>query len=449
MMIDTTPPILAALAILLAAAAPAFAEDAPPPAEQTPAEQTMAVHGQATLVVQGHDRFTSPYAGRNSLSAKAMGRETFDMTLYLGVRPWKGAEIWINPEIDQGFGLSNTLGVAGFPSGEAYKVGKSKPYPKLPRAFIRQTVDLGGEHQAVEADQNQLAGSQAANRLVLTVGKFSVVDVFDTNAYAHDPRRDFLNWAMIDAGVFDYAANAWGYTYGAAAELYQGRWTLRAGAFDLSSEPNSATLDKKFDQFQLVGEVEERHSWHGQPGKLKVTTFVTRGRMGRFDDAVRQAAITGTPADIEAVRRYASRSGVSVNLEQQVATGVGVFAKGGVAGGAIEPYEFADIDRTLAAGVSVNGARWKRPDDTIGLGGVVNAISSAHQRYLDAGGTGILVGDGRLPHPGAERIVEAYYDWALTKAVHVSLDYQYVQNPAYNRDRGPASIGAARIHAQF
>ena len=169
MMIDTTPPILAALAIVLAASAPAFAEDAPPPAEQTPAEQTMAVHGQATLVVQGHDRFTSPYAGRNSLSAKAMGRETFDMTLYLGVRPWKGAEIWINPEIDQGFGLSNTLGVAGFPSGEAYKVGKSKPYPKLPRAFIRQTVDLGGEHQAVEADQNQLAGSQAADRLVLTV----------------------------------------------------------------------------------------------------------------------------------------------------------------------------------------------------------------------------------------------------------------------------------------
>jgi high affinity Mn2+ porin len=429
--------------------APALAQAEEPAAPATADEEAWAIHGQATLVEQGHDAFRSPYQGTNSLAPEAVGRETFDATLYLGVRPWAGGEIWINPELDQGFGLSNTLGVAGFPSGEAYKVGKRNPYPKLPRLFLRQTFDLGGERQKVDPDLNQLGGTQTADRLVLTLGKFSVVDVFDTNQYAHDPRQDFLNWALVDAGSFDYAANAWGYTYGAAAELYRGRWTLRGGVFDLSNVPNSAKLDATFSQFQLVGEVEERHQIAGQPGKLKVTVFETRGRMGRFADAVALAQATGQPADIAAVRQYRSRSGVSFNLEQQVSPDLGLFVKGGVAGGDVEPYEFADIDRTIATGASMKGNRWARPDDTWAIAGVINGISHAHQQFLNAGGTGILVGDGQLPHPGDEQIVETYYDLAVAKPLHVSLDYQFVNHPAYNRDRGPVSIGAVRLHAQF
>ncbi len=436
---------LAACALAACATGRASAEDRPVGA----GEETWAVHGQATLVLQGHDAFRSPYQGPNSLAPQAMARETFDMTLYLGVRPWAGAEIWINPELDQGFGLSNTLGVAGFPSGEAYKVGKRNPYPKLPRLFLRQTIDLGGARETVDPDLNQLGGSRTADRLVLTVGKFSVVDVFDTNQYAHDPRSDFLNWALIDAGTFDYAANAWGYTYGAAAELYRGRWTARAGAFDLSKVPNSARLDATFDQFQLVAELEERHQIAGRSGKLKLTVFETRGRMGRFDDAIRLAQASGAPADIAAVRQYRSRRGVSFNLEQQLSVDAGLFLKGGVGGGEVEPYEFADIDRTLAAGVSVKGGRWGRSDDTWAIAGAVNAISGVHQRFLDAGGAGILVGDGQLPHPGDEQILETYYDLALGKPLHVGLDYQFVNHPAYNRDRGPVSIGAVRLHAQF
>ena len=159
------------------------------------------------------------------------------------MRLWQGAELWVNPEIDQGFGLANTLGVAGFPSGEAYKVGQTYPYARLPRTFIRQTIDLGGETQKVDAGANQFAGSETANRLVITVGKFAVTDIFDTNKYAHDPRNDFMNWALVDTGTFDYAADSWGYTYGAAVEWYQGSWTLRGGVFDLSIIPNSPDLD--------------------------------------------------------------------------------------------------------------------------------------------------------------------------------------------------------------
>lgn len=437
---------LTAGVVLACAPGLALADDA---ASASTPEQTWAVHGQATVVQQAHVAFHSPYRGSNSLAPEAVGRETFDLTLYAGVRPWAGGELWINPEIDQGFGLSNTLGVAGFPSGEAYKVGKKNPYPKLPRLFLRQTIDLGGEAQKVDPDLNQLGGTQTADRLVLTIGKFSVVDVFDTNQYAHDPRQDFLNWSLIDAGTFDYAANAWGYTYGAAAELYHGRWAVRTGVFDLSKVPNSARLDDTFTQFQLVGELEERHEIAGQPGKLKVTVFQTRGRMGRFEDAIRLAEATGQPADISLARQYSSRRGVSLNLEQQVSQDLGVFVKGGVAGGDVEPYEFADIDHTAAAGISMKGSQWGRPQDTWALAGVINGISRAHQQFLDAGGTGILVGDGQLPRPGAEQILETYYDIAVARPLRLSLDYQFVNHPAYNRDRGPVSIGAVRLHAQF
>jgi high affinity Mn2+ porin len=440
----------ATVAALLLAASPLSAwAEIEAGSQPSDSEETWAVHGQATFVVQGHPAFRSPYQGPNSLDPEAGGRETFDVTLYAGVRPWSGGEIWINPEIDQGFGLSNTLGVAGFPSGEAYKVGKRDPYPKLPRLFLRQTVNLGGEREKVDPDINQLGGTQTADRLVLTLGKFSVVDVFDTNQYAHDPRRDFLNWAIIDAGTFDYAANAWGYTYGLAAEIYHGRWTARAGVFDLSDVPNSARLDPTFTQFQLVGELEERHEIAGQPGALKLTLFETRGRMGRFADAIRLAQATGQPADITAVRDYRSRRGVSFNLEQQVAPDLGLFLKGGVANGDTEPYEFADIDRTVAAGFSMKGDRWARPDDTWALAGVLNGIAPIHQEFLDTGGLGILVGDGQLPRPGDEQILETYYDIALVKPLHLSLDYQFVNHPAYNRDRGPVSIGAVRLHVQF
>ena len=149
----------------------------------------------------------------------------------------RGAELWVDPEIDQGHGLAETHGVAGFPSGEAYKLGADYPYARVQRYFIRQTIDLGGETGKVDADINQFAGSQTANRLVLTVGKFAIVDIFDTNKYANNPKTDFLNWSVSNAGTFDYAGDAWGYTYGAAAEWYQGRFTLRGGVFDLSATP--------------------------------------------------------------------------------------------------------------------------------------------------------------------------------------------------------------------
>src|SRR5208282_5147490 len=415
----------------------------------SPALETdnFAIHGQTTFLEQYVPPFHAPYAGPNSLDPN-QGRETWDATAYLGWRLWSDAEFWVNPEIDQGFGLNGTLGIAGFPSGEAYKVGASVPYLRLQRMFVRQTIDLGGETEKVESGANQFSGSQTSNRLVFTVGEFSPVDVFDTNKYAHDPRSDFMNWTLADTATFDYAADAWAYTYGASAEWYQGSWTVRGGIFDLSIAPDTTNLDPTFDQFQWDGEIERRYELWGQPGKIAVTGFQTRGRMGSFEDAIQLAALTGGPADIAAVRKYQSRGGVGANLEQQITEELGVFARAGWADGNIEPYEFTDVDRTVAAGLSLSGKQWGRPDDTVGLAGVVNGISKIHEEFLNDGGLGILVGDGMLPHPGPEQIIETYYSLPVS-FFKLTLDYQFIVNPAYNEDRGPVSVVAARLHAQF
>ena len=408
----------------------------------------LALHGQATFTLQGTPGFDSPYAGANSLTPHQR-KETIDATLYLGVRPWQGAEFWIDPEVDQGFGLSNTLGVAGFPSAEAYKVGKRHPYTRLQRAFFRQTFGLGGDAHDVDAAPNQFAGRVASDRLVLTAGKFGVGDVFDTNTYAHDPRGDFLDWAMVDAGSFDYAADAWGYSTGLSLEWYQGPWTLRAGLFNLSKVPNGEVLEKGFGQNQLVGEIEHRHRIGAHDGAIRIGLFRNRGLFGRFDDALALAATTGAAPDTALVRRRQTRVGGYVNLEQGVADNVGVFARAGVVDGQIEPYDFTDIDRTLEAGVALDGAMWGRKGDTIGIAGVADGISDVHKAYLGAGGTGVLVGDGKLPHPGTEKIAELYYSWHPWTPVAVTVDYQFVANPGYNRDRGPAHVFGLRLHGQF
>ena len=216
--------------------------------------------------------------------------------------------------------------------------------------------------------------------------------------------------------------------------------------FDLSVVPNSTELDPHFGQFQVIAELERRDTLGGEPGKLALTGFLTRGRMGRYADALSLAGLA--PPELAPVRRYASRGGISVDVEQQLSGSLGVFARAGWADGDLEPYEFADIDRTLTVGASLGGAGWARPDDCVGLAGVMNDVSAEHRAFLAAGGLGLLVGDGQLPHPGPEGIVESDYRLALGRA-RVTLDYQLVVNPGYNRDRGPVSILALRVAAEM
>jgi high affinity Mn2+ porin len=416
---------------------------------ESAAPEDFALHGQITIVDQFHPAFNSPYRGANSLDPGNRGDETIALTIYAGARVWDGGQVYADLDMDQGFGLSGTFGVAAFPSGEAYKVGDTNPYFRLHQIFFRQVIDLGGDTATLDAGANQLGMTQSADNIVVTLGKFAATSVFDTNAYAHDPSSDFLNWALIDSGAFDYAADAWGYTYGSSVEWTQDWWTLRSGFFALSRVPNGKELQTDFSQFELVGEAEARPDLFGRQGKFKLLGFLNRANMGSYEDAVRLAELTGSTPSTALVRKYGSRPGFVLNIEQPIQDDLGAFLRASFNNGDEESYEFTEINQSLAAGLSLKGARWGRGDDTVGLAGIVDGISKAAQDYFAAGGLGTLIGDGRLPHYGLENVVETYYSAQLESWLAVSADYQLVVNPAYNRDRGPVSILGVRAHAQF
>ena len=405
---------ICAFAVLAAALFPASVR-----AADDDAPETWAIHGQATAVEQFHPAFTSPYSGPSSMFGGAQGRETTDATLYLGVSPWEGGEAWADMEMDQGFGLSNTLGAAAFPSAEAYKVGKASPYGRLQRLFFRQTFDLGGDSEKVEGEANQLGGSRTADNLILTGGKFAVTDMFDTNTYAHDARGDFLNW------------------------------TLRSGLFDLSRVPNTTELETDFSQFELVGELERRIALWGHGGKIKLLGFVNRGRMGSYNDAVALAALTHTTPDTGMVRHYRSRPGATLNVEQGITDDLGIFLRASMNDGSQETYEFTDMRQSVSGGLSLKGASWERKDDTVGVALETSEISKSAQAYLAAGSLGLLIGDGRLTHYSDEVALETYYDMQIVKGINAALDYQLIANPAYNSDRGPISVLGVRVHGEF
>ncbi|MDP9107552.1 MAG: carbohydrate porin [Pseudomonadota bacterium] len=435
--------------VLLAANAdPVTVANAVVPKDEAASIEQWAVHGQVSNISQKHSRFNAAYSGANSLSPQGRTEETTDITLFAGVRLWKGAEFWFNPEIDQGFGFNNTVGAAGFPNGGAYKLGANVPYLRIPRAFVRQTISLGGETQTLEPVANQLGGSRLANNVTLTLGKFAVTDIFDTNLYAHDPRADFLNWAMVDSGPFDYAADSWGYSYGGAAEWTQNQFTLRGGVFELSEIPNGKITGVRFNQNSLTAELEMRHETSGHPGKFKLLAFRNHGRMGSYREAIQFGTANGSLPSTADVRRVSSHSGIVLNLEQELSSDVGAFARFGINGGDKEAYEFADINKSVSGGLSIKGNRWGRREDTVGFGIVVNSVSGSARDYLAAGGLGILVGDGALRYD-REKIFETYYAWHPVNHLALTLDYQRIVNPAYNRDRGPVNFVALRAHAEF
>jgi high affinity Mn2+ porin len=432
------------------------APDAPAPDALAPGplapSQDYAFHGQSTFTEQYHPAFASAFRGPNSLDPGSRGDETWDATLYAGWRPWAGAQIWLSPEIDQGFGLSNTLGLAAFSSGEAYKVGSAAPYVRIPQLYLQQTIDLGGATQTVAPDLTTLGGSQSANRLVWWLGKFGVNGVFDTNRFAHDPRNDFMNWAVIDAGAWDYAADAWGFSYGTALEWYQDWWTLRAGLFDGSQTPNSKFLAfPLLSQFQIDLEGEARYRLFGQDGKIKLLGYQTRARLATFGQLLTFFAQNpgDTYVQAETARKLRNKFGGALNLEQPITADLGVFLRASLSDGRTETYEFTDIDRSLSWGAALAGTRWSRADDTVGLAAVLNNISRARKEFLEQGGLGILIGDGKLPNAGPEQVLETYYSYAVRKGIALTADYQFIRNPAYDRDRGPVSILGGRLHLQF
>jgi high affinity Mn2+ porin len=407
------------------------------------------VHAQTTFLPTVYPSFRSPYAGTNSLPGKGQVQETWTTTAFLGVRLWQGGEFYFNPELAQGFGLNSTLGLAGFPNGEAQKAGAAFPRIRPQRYYLKQTFGLGGEQEDVSDGANQLPGKRDIDRITLIVGRFAVGDFFDGNSYAHDPRADFMNWAMWSSAAYDFPADLPGFTRGAVVELNRKDWAVRAGVFEVPTAPNSDVLT--FKTGGTVVEFEERHMIFDQPGKLRLGVFANSGNTGNYREAL---AIEGADPTLDintvmaSIRHDNLKYGFYLNAEQQLAKDVGLFARASWNDGQNEILSFTDIDRSFSAGLSVKGSYWGRPSDTIGIGGAINGLSDANRAFLAAGGNGLLIGDGQLNYR-TERILEAYYAYAVDTNFTITADYQLITNPAYNADRGPVSIFSGRLHGEF
>ncbi len=422
-------------------------------AEGTPETENWTARFQTTYIWQKKPGFDAAYSGQNSLLANREKSYTFTSTAYLGFRSWQGGELYFNPEVTQGVPFSNLSGMGGFSNGELTKASGTNPKVYRQRAFLRQTWNLGGGSEAVEADLNQMAGMVERNRFVLTAGNFSTLDVFDDNAYAKDPRTQFMNWGGWSYSAFDYAADSRGYAWGAAGEWYQGDWVYRFARMTGPREPNGLPIDYQIgrhygDQF----EIEHAHKFGELPGKVRLLAWRNRAITADFRDAL--AYGLANPADPNKQWIFKARNGekikygYGVNVEQALSSNLGAFLRAMNADGRSETYAFTEVDASLAVGLSLKGGAWQRGKDTVGVALMRNMLGSDRRAYLAAGGISFFIGDGRLNYK-PEDIVEIYYSWNAWKNIYLTADYQRVNNPAYNADRGPANFGAVRFHAEF
>ena len=359
---------------------------------------------------------------------------------------WEGGAFFIDPEIAGGEGFGGVTGIAGFPNGEIPRVGSPEPEPYLARLYFQQVFGFGGGREHVDSDQNQLAGFRDTDRFTLTVGRFAAVDLFDANTYSHDPRTQFMNWSLMDTSSWDYPADTRGYTYGLVLELSGAAWAFRYGALGEPKVANGGTIDSRINATGNVFELEERYKLFDRAGVARVMAYENNARMGNYRAALDRPGPSGP--DVTLTRTWSVKYGFGLSADQAVTDQFGLFARAGWNDGHTESWAFTEVDRTAALGLSIKGTAWGRPDDVAGVAAVINGLSKDHRDYLAAGGLGFLLGDGRL-HYAPEQIGEFYYLIKVADHVYVTPDFQLINHPAYNRDRGPIVVGGLRVHADF
>ncbi len=437
--------VLALLPALAAALAPAAAA-AEESAGSSAAGSCWSLHLQQTVVAQHHFSFQAPYSGANSLRPEAESKLSVTATLFLGARLWKGASLYFDPELSGGEGFSGVTGLAAFPNGEIYRVGQTKPTVVVARLYWQQAFGLGGDDESMADQPNQVSERLDARRLTFRLGRFSLTDFFDDNRYSHDPRGQFLSWALLGNGAWDYAADTRGYTWGLAGEYRQPGWALRAAGVLVPTEANGLALDTRIAQAHSWNlEAEHDHRLRGRPGALRLIVYRNLARMGNYREAI---ALDPSAPDVVATRRYGrDKNGVGLNLEQELADDAGAFLRLGWNDGRNETWAFTEIDRTATLGLSWSGRAWGRGGDRLAAALIVNGLSADHRDYLAHGGYGFIIGDGALRY-GLETVVEAYYSLKLPRGVTLTADAQRVWSPAYNRDRGPVNVIGLRFHAE-
>jgi high affinity Mn2+ porin len=427
-------------------------------------------HAQTTLIDDFQPGFGALYSGPNSLGTARDREGTITADLFFGAPLWQGAEFHADLLMWQGFGLSNSFGLEAFPNADAYKAGSEAPRFMFSHFFVRQTIGLGGEQEDVPDGQFTLPGKRDISRLTITVGRLNMAELFDQNAYNHDPHTQFMSWASTML-TWDYPADTIGFTTGLALELNQPNWALRYGWFQLPGLPNGFTSDDRifsypvepgevtsdgnfWKEWGMITELERRWRVCDHPGAIRLQAWVDHGLLASYNAATALLLASppspNTPPGAEitipgAAFSYRSKYGFGLNWEQEIAKNVGTFARLGWQDGETAAAAFNDVDWTAQLGVSVKGAAWHRPNDTFGLLGNLAGASSDQQAFLKAGGTGILNGDGNLTY-ACEKSLETYYDIFLGAGCRFAFDYQFFADPAFNSDRGPVSVFGVRLH---
>lgn len=413
-------------------------------------EQNWSFHFQQTSVYQWHYDFPAKYSSDYSLSDKEEDAISLTSTLFIGRKLWKGANAIFNPELAGGSGLSQARGVAGFTNGETFRIGDPRPQVYLARLLIEQKFAIGTETEYVKDEANTVQGIQPTSYISIVAGKFSNADYFDCNQYSHDPRSQFLNWSLMGAGAWDYAANTRGYTYGFVLQYITPKLSLRYGMSSVPTVVNGPELNSDWTKYQAqTFEVEKPYKLGKSKGIVRILAYYNKAPMRSYDQAVKDGdlVVSTDPAHQKNINH--SKYGMSANLEHSINNDLGIFARVSWNDGNNETWAFTEIDQSASLGLSVSGRKWKRHEDMLGFAAVVNGISTPHQNYLKSGGKGFMVGDGDLNY-SPEMITECYYSFLLHEDhFWLTPNYQFIANPGYNSDRGPVNVFGLRLHAEF
>ena len=415
------------------------------------------VHGQTTYINQRYNNFTSSYSGQNSMSALKSMSYTWSGTLFFGARLAPNTDIYFNPEVVSGVPFSDLSGLGGFTNGEATKANGAQAKFYSARAFVRQTINQEGDKVVLENEANQITQTVSSNRVVLTGGQFSTLDIFDDSRYAKDPRVQFMNWGNMTYLAYDYAADARGYSWGLAGEWYLDNWVMRASRMLAPKSPNGRDLNWQiFNTYGDQVEVERQHNIADLPGKVSVLAYRNKMMLARFSDAtnyVIQNNAQGTQAINNVRNNMQYKTGIGIHGEQALTKDLGIYGRAFTSDGHTETMSFTEADNSISVGMGMNGTSWKRPHDSIGISMMQNGLSSYRRGYLQAGGVSYFIGDYASPSQtisySPERIGEVYYNATVIKNVLAGLNFQHIINPAYNSARGPVNILSFRVHAEF
>jgi high affinity Mn2+ porin len=427
-----------------------YAQQSDPSAEAAPAEERWNLYYQATSIGMYHGTFNSPYEGPLSLRNYLEYDVSLTTTLFFGLRLANNLHFYFNPEIAGGRGFSGVNGLANPPNGELPRVASATPKPYIARLYLSYDFGFGSAKEHFESDENQLAGSRPMTRYTITVGRFSLTDFFDNNAYSHDPRTQFASWTLMYNGAWDYAADTRGYTWGWVHEFHTRNWSLRYASAAMPTQANGPHFDHRIlDDRGDYFEGERRLSLGDHPGAVRLLGYLNHTDSGHYADAIRLGEQTHTTPDINAVKQVGTlKYGTGVNIEQELTRDVGMFIRLGWNDGKTQSFAFTAIDRLASGGISVKGTRWHRKDDVVGTAFEASGISGVHAVYLARGGLDFLIGDGKLNY-APEYVWESYYCARLFPGFFATIDMQHDTNPAYNHDRGPVWIAMLRLHMEF